>query len=62
MWQDRFGSFQCQPFNDKTKFTETITNAETISYTDKRYKNSAIVQPKWHIDSGWIPQDNFVFY
>lgn len=62
MWQDRFGSFQCQPFNDKTKFTETITNGETVSYTDKRYKNSAIVQPKWHIDSGWIPEDNFVFY
>ena len=62
MWQDRFGSFQCQPFNDRTKFTETITNGETVSYTDKRYKNSAIVQPKWHIDSGWIPQDNFVFY
>lgn len=62
MWQDRFGSFQCQPFNDRTKFTESITNGETISYTDKRYKNSAIVQPKWHIDSGWIPEDNFVFY
>lgn len=61
-WQDRFGSFQCQPFSDTTKYTEGIENDETRSYTNIRRKSHVTVQPKWHINSGWIPEDHFVWY
>lgn len=62
MWEDRYGSFQCQPFGDKGKFSESITNTETINYTDKRLKSNVVVQPKWTIHSNWIDEDMFPLY
>lgn len=62
LWQDRFGSYQSQPFTGQLEYSEDITNSETLSYTDIRRKSAAVVQPKWKINSGWLKEDLFPFY
>ena len=62
LWQDRFGSYQSQPFKGKMEYSENITNSEYVSYTGERHKYNVQVQPKWKINSGWITEDLFPFY
>jgi hypothetical protein len=62
LWQDRYGSYQSQPFNGKMEYSEDITNSEYVSYTGNRYKYNVQVQPKWKINSGWLTEDLFPFY
>lgn len=62
LWQDRFGSYQSQPFDGKMEYSEDITNSEYISYTGRRQKYNVQVQPKWKINSGWLTEDLFPFY
>ena len=62
LWQDRFGSYQSQPFKGKMEYSENITNSEYISYTGERHKYNVQVQPKWKINSGWITEDLYPFY
>lgn len=62
LWQDRFGSYQSQPFKGNIEYSEDITNSETLSYTDIRRKSAASVQPKWKINSGWLKENLFPFY
>ena len=62
LWQDRFGSYQSQPFKGKMEYSENIENSEYVSYTGNRYKYNVQVQPKWKINSGWITEDLYPFY
>lgn len=62
LWQDRFGSYQSQPFKGKMEYSEDITNSEYVSYTGERHKYNVQVQPKWKINSGWLKEDLFPFY
>lgn len=62
LWQDRFGSYQSQPFKGKMEYSENITNSEYVSYTGERRKYNVQVQPKWKINSGWITEDLYPFY
>lgn len=62
LWQDRFGSYQSQPFKGKIEYSENIKNSEYISYTGERYKYNIQVQAKWKINSGWLKEDLFPFY
>lgn len=62
LWQDRFGSYQSQPFNGKLEYSEDIVNSEFTNYRDKRFKNVSTVQPKWKINSGWLKEELFPFY
>lgn len=62
LWQDRFGSYQAQPFKGKLEYSEDITNSEYVSYTGERHKYNVQVQPKWKINSGWITEDLYPFY
>lgn len=62
LWQDRFGSYQSQPFNGKMEYSENIENSEYVSYTGERHKYNVQVQPKWKINSGWITEDLYPFY
>ena len=62
LWQDRFGSYQSQPFKGKTEYSEDIANSEYVSYTGERRKYNVQVQPKWKINSGWITEDLYPFY
>lgn len=62
LWQDRFGSYQSQPFKGKMEYSENIENSEYVSYTGERRKYNVQVQPKWKINSGWLKEDLFPFY
>ena len=62
LWQDRYGSYQSQPFKGKMEYSENIENSEYVSYTGERYKYNVQVQPKWKINSGWLKEDLFPFY
>ena len=62
LWQDRFGSYQSQPFKGKMEYSENIENSEYVSYKGERHKYNVQVQPKWKINSGWITEDLYPFY
>ena len=62
LWQDRYGSYQSQPFKGKMEYSEDITNEEILSYTGRRRKSNVIVQPKWKLNSGWLKEQLFPFY
>lgn len=62
IWQDRFGSFQSQPFNAKNTYSETFDKSETVNYYDVRKLNNVQVQPKWKINSDWISEDLYPYY
>ena len=62
LWQDRYGSYQSQPFKGKMEYSEDITNEEILSYTGRRRKSNVIVQPKWKLNSGWLKEQVFPFY
>lgn len=61
-WQDRFGGYQSQAFSDYATFTETFDVTETENYKGERKKSYIQVQPKWKINSGWIPEDWYFIY
>lgn len=62
LWQDRYGSYQSQPFKGKMEYSEEITNEEILSYTGRRRKSNVIIQPKWKLNSGWLKEQLFPFY
>lgn len=62
LWQDRYGSYQSQPFKCKMEYSEDITNEEILSYTGRRRKSNVIVQPKWKLNSGWLKEKLFPLY
>lgn len=61
-WQDRFGGYQCQAFNDITKFSIDYKVTETQTYTNERNKSFISAQPKWKLSSGWIKEDFYPYY
>lgn len=62
LWQDRYGSYQSQPFKGKMEYSEDITNEEILSYTGRRRKSNVVIQPKWKLNSGWLKEQLFPFY
>lgn len=62
MWQDRGGSFQSQPFNNKVTYSETFNRSEVQNYHNERKLSNVQVQPKWKINSDWIPEELYPFY
>lgn len=62
LWQDRYGSYQSQPFKGKMEYSEDITNEEILSYTGRRRKSNVVVQPKWKLNSGWLKEKLFPLY
>lgn len=60
-WQDRFGSFQSQPFLN-AKYGESFDNVEVINWYGERRKANINVQPKFTLNSGWIDEKVFPFY
>ena len=62
LWQDRGGSYQSQPFNDRVTYSESFDREETRNYYNNRQLSNVIVNPKWKINSTWIPQDLYPYY
>lgn len=61
-WQDRFGGYQSQAFNDFTTYSETFDVTETQNYKNERSKATIQVQPKWKLSSGWIKEEVYPLY
>lgn len=61
-WQDRFGSFQSQPFSEFTDYSEDIKVDEIQNYMNTRRRANVTVQPKWKITSGWIKESLYPYY
>lgn len=61
-WQDRFGGYQSQAFNDYATYSETFDVTETQNYQNERKKSFIQIQPKWKLDSGWINEDVYPLY
>lgn len=61
-WQDRFGSFQSQPFSEFTDYSEDIKVDELQNYMNTRRRGNVTIQPKWKITTGWIKESLYPFY
>ena len=61
-WQDRYGSFQCQPFNDYANYSETFTKTEVQDYQNRRRNANIQVECKWKLNSGWIKEELYPYY
>lgn len=62
MWQDRFGGYQSQAFNENAVYSETYSVTETQNYKNERKKSFIQVQPKWKLASGWISEELYPYY
>ena len=62
MWQDRFGGYQSQAFNNTAVYSETYSVTETQNYKNERKKSFIQVQPKWKLTSGWISEELYPYY
>ncbi len=61
-WQDRFGSFQSQPFSERVDFSEDIKVDELQNYMNTRRRGNVTIQPKWKITTGWIKESLYPYY
>lgn len=61
-WRDRYGSMQMQPFSKAETYNEDFTRTEIKNYTDTRRLSSIGIQPKWKLNSAWIPFDLVPYY
>ena len=61
-WRDRYGSMQMQPFSKAETYSEDFTRTEIKNYQDTRRLSSISVQPKWKLNSAWIPFDLVPYY
>ena len=61
-WQDRAGSFQCQPFKMAGEYSESFTRTEIQNYQGKKRNGVIDVNSKWKLDSGWMDEDIYPYY
>ena len=61
-WRDRYGSCQCQPFSKAETYSEDFTRTEIKNYQDTRRLSGIGIQPKWKLNSAWIPFDLVPYY
>ena len=61
-WRDRYGSMQMQPFNKAETYSEDFTRTEIKNYQDTRRLSGIGIQPKWKLNSAWIPFDLVPYY
>ena len=61
-WRDRYGSMQMQPFSKAETYSEDFTRTEIKNYQDTRRLSGIDIQPKWKLNSAWIPFDLVPYY
>lgn len=61
-WRDRYGSMQVQPFSKAETYSEDFTRTEIKNYQDTRRLSGISIQPKWKLNSAWIPFDLVPYY
>lgn len=62
LWQDRYGSFQSQPFEKVDTYSESFERSEIRNYRNARRNAQIQIQPRWQINSNWIEEAKYPFY
>lgn len=62
MWQDRFGGFQCQPFEKTETYQEDFKRHEWATYQNAKRLGGIEIQPKWKLNTGWIDDELYPYY
>lgn len=61
-WRDRYGSMMMRSFSKAETYSEDFTRTEIKNYTDTRRLSGIGIQPKWKLNSAWIPFDLVPYY
>lgn len=62
MWQDRYGSFQSQPFSGTVTFSEKFNREEMINYIGEGKYYNINIEPNWKINTGWLNDEVYPYY
>lgn len=62
MWQDRFGGFQCQPFEKTETYQEDFKRHEWATYQNAKRLGGIEIQPKWKLNTGFIEDKFYPYY
>lgn len=62
MWQDRAGSFQSQPFDKISTYSENYERDYITNYTGLKSPNNITVNPKIKIQTGYIKEELYPYY
>ena len=62
MWQDRAGSFQSQPFDKVSTYSETFSNEYITNYKGVKRPTTITTSPKIKIQTGYIDEKLYPYY
>ena len=62
LWVDRFGSTQCQPFEQLYTYSETVTRDEMKNYLNERKIYDVSNQPTWKLNTGYLAENVYPNY
>ena len=62
VWQDRGGSYQCQPFSKTETYSESFKRNTWNRWDGEERYSSIDVQPKWKLNSGWVDESLMPYY
>ena len=62
MWQDRYGGYQCQPFDKVDTFGIEYKYEEMKDYQNRSRNINIDVQPKWKVQTDWIDEQYYPYY
>lgn len=62
MWQDRYGGYQCQPFEKVDTFGIEYKYEEMKDYQNRSRNINIDVQPKWKVQTNWIDEQYYPYY
>lgn len=62
MWQDRAGSFQSQPFDKVSTYSETFDREYITNYKGVKRPTTITNSPKIKIQTGYIDEDIYPYY
>lgn len=61
-WQDRMGSFQSQPFNDRYTYSESFETETLTDYQGRKRLSNVGVTSKFKINTDWIKENLYPYY
>lgn len=62
VWQDRYGSFQSQPFNGTATYSHSYEHTTITDYNRTQRKVGVNVSPKYLINSGYLDFKTIAYY
>lgn len=62
LWQDRYGGYQCQPFEKVDTFGIEYKYEEMKDYQNRSRNINIDLQPKWKVQTNWIDEQYYPYY